>query len=82
VLTYQLRKLKDKETLAELGLKEDSFLSMFAISKMLSICVKTNKTDEIWFNIKSTSTIERIKEILYEKTGVPSYMQMLTFESK
>jgi len=73
--------MKNNETLAGCGVKKDSCINLYEILRMISICVKINKTEEIWFTVKKTTMVEKVKELLYEKIGVPPYKQLLKFGS-
>ena len=81
ILSYDRQNLEDGKTLQEYNIKSGDEISL-ARSDFIHFFVKTIKGKSIIINIRMNATIFELKELLYDKEGIPPRDQILIFEGK
>ncbi|KAG6541089.1 hypothetical protein Mapa_017528 [Marchantia paleacea] len=82
-LVYGGKQLEDAKTLSDYNIQEESTLDLlWRLRGGTMIKVKTLTGKEIEIDIEPTDTIERIKERVEEKEGIPPVQQRLIFAGK
>ncbi|KAL2609245.1 hypothetical protein R1flu_027818 [Riccia fluitans] len=82
-LVYGGKQLEDGRTLSDYRIQGDSTLDLLVrLRGGTMIKVKTLTGKEIEIDIEPTDTIERIKERVEEKEGIPPVQQRLIFAGK
>eukprot|EP00244_Chara_vulgaris_P011206 TRINITY_DN545_c0_g1_i4.p1 TRINITY_DN545_c0_g1~~TRINITY_DN545_c0_g1_i4.p1 ORF type:complete len:206 (+),score=53.71 TRINITY_DN545_c0_g1_i4:182-799(+) len=82
-LIFAGKHLKDEETLTDVNIQKQSTLQLvLKLRGGTMIKVKTLTGKEIEIDIEPTDTIERIKERVEEKEGIPPVQQRLIFAGK
>ncbi|BBN19566.1 ubiquitin-like protein Nedd8 [Marchantia polymorpha subsp. ruderalis] len=82
-LVYGGKQLEDGKTLSDYNIQEESTVDLlWRLRGGTMIKVKTLTGKEIEIDIEPTDTIERIKERVEEKEGIPPVQQRLIFAGK
>eukprot|EP00884_Botryococcus_braunii_P021143 jgi/Botrbrau1/7712/Bobra.0159s0145.1 len=83
LLTYNGRVIPSQCTFEQLGISDGTAMDLFLrLRGGMMIKVKTLTGKEIEIDIEPTDTIERIKERVEEKEGIPPVQQRLIFAGK